>query len=236
MKIHHASVLALSLTLGCAAFAADPVTDAMNAAYAPYRVALFRTNSQAQPESEQAIARTSQEWQALIAQYAKAPPAPYNRDASFAKTLEDVAAVYAKASTEIQAKTLTQAHETLEKARDLMAELRRRNGVVVYSDHMNAYHAEMEHMLGDGPKWAAETQGAMLIMEKLGAMEYLAGRLRSEAPASVGTDPAFAGALQAVEKSLAGLRDAVLTQDAGKIRDALSRIKGPYSQFFLKFG
>lgn len=236
MKIQHAGVYFLGMATALSALAADPVTDAMTAAYAPYRVALFRTNSKAQLESEQAIMKTSQAWQGLMAQYAKAPPAPYNLDNSFAKTLSDVSDVYAKASSEIQEKKLVEAHETLEKARDLMAEMRRRNGVIVFSDHMNAYHSEMEHMLGDGPKWAAEPQGAMLVMEKLGTMEYLAARLRSEAPATLTVDPAFAPALQAVEKSLAALREAVMAQDVAKIREALSKIKGPYSQFFLKFG
>ena len=34
----------------------------MQAAYAPYRAALFRTNSKAQAESEQAIAQARQAW------------------------------------------------------------------------------------------------------------------------------------------------------------------------------
>ena len=38
-----------------AAFGADEATDAMQAAYASYRVALYRTNSKAQAESEQAF-------------------------------------------------------------------------------------------------------------------------------------------------------------------------------------
>lgn len=229
-------ITAFGLMTATAGFAADPVTDAMTAAYAPYRAALFRTNKGGQAESEAAMNQAIQAWGDLTAKYAKAPPAPYDRDAGFGKSLADVARIYDKASTEIRAGKLTVAHETLEEARDLMAEMRRRNHVVVYSDHMNAYHAEMEQLLTEASKWLGQPQGFMLLMEKLGAMEFLAARLRSEAPASATADPAFAPALKALEQSLSALRDATLAQDAARVREALGKVKGPYSQLFLKFG
>ena len=55
--------------------------------------------------------------------------------------------VYAKALAEVGANQLSRAHEMLEEARDIMADLRRRNQVITCSDHMNACHAEMEHVL-----------------------------------------------------------------------------------------
>ncbi|MFD0882670.1 hypothetical protein ACFQ2A_21755 [Variovorax dokdonensis] len=208
----------------------------MTAAYKPYRIALFRTNSKSQVESEVAIVQAAQAWRDLVLKFSKNPPPPYDRDADFGKALTDVDAVYARATAEINEQKLTEAHETLEKVRDLLAEIRRRNNVIVYSDHMNAYHAEMEQLLTQGPKWASQTQGFYLLMEKLGSMEYLAARLRSEAPPEVTSDAAFAPAMKLVEQSLAGLREAVLAQDATRVREALSKVKGPYSQLFLKFG
>ena len=236
MKLQNALISALGLLSTAMSFAADPVTDAMTSAYTPYRVALFRTNSKAQTESEAAIAQASQAWQEIITKYAKAPTPPYNRDTGFAKSLTDVAAVYEQASVEIRAKKLTEAHETLENARDLMAEIRRRNNVIVYSDHMNAYHAEMEHMLSEGPKWLEQPNGFLLLVEKLGSMAFLAARLKSEAPSAVASDPAFAPALKALEQSLSTLREAILSQDIARVRSAIQKIKGPYSQLFLKFG
>jgi len=230
-----ATALAASL-LAPAAHAADELTDAMQAAYAPYRAALFRTNSKAQAESEQAIAATRRSWQAIADKYGAKPPAPYDRDADFAATLSKVAAVYDRAEREIRQQQLPQAHETLEEARDLLAALRQRNGVVVYSDHMNAYHAEMEHVLTEGPKLLAAPQGAMQLMGTAGVLDYLARRLRSEAPPALQRDPEFAPALQAVEASVAALRSAVLSQDMAAVSKALSALKGPYSRMFIKFG
>ena len=236
IKLRNVLIPALGLMSTAMSFAADPVTDAITSAYTPYRIALFRTNNKAQTESEAAIAQASQAWQEIITKYAKAPTPPYNRDTGFAKSLTDVAAVYEQASVEIRAKKLTEAHETLENARDLMAEIRRRNNVIVYSDHMNAYHAEMEQMLTEGPKWLEQPNGFLLLMEKLGSMAFLAARLKSEAPSAVASDPAFAPALKALEQSVSALREAILSQDTARVRSAIQKIKGPYSQLFLKFG
>lgn len=236
MKFKRLGVAAFGLCAALSVMAADAVTDAMTAAYAPYRVALFRTNSNAQAESEQAMAQVRQSWKTVMDQFAARPAAPYDRDAGFAETLAQVAAVYEAAELQVRARNLPQAHETLEKARELMAQLRRRNGVIAYSDHMNAYHAEMEHLLHDAPGLLAQPQGMLLLMARVGTLDFLAQRLRSEAPAKVAADPAFAPALQGVEKSLSDLRQATLDQNSTQVREALEKIKKPYSQLFLKFG
>jgi len=56
------------------------------------------------------------------------PPAPCDRDPGFAATLKQVDDVYAKAQGQVADKRMVDAHATLEEARDLMADLRRRNG------------------------------------------------------------------------------------------------------------
>jgi hypothetical protein len=76
----------------------------MQAAYAPYRVALFRTNSNAQAESQQAIAQAQQAWTKLTEQYSAKPPAPYDRDPAFAASLVEVSRVYDEAAMEATAK------------------------------------------------------------------------------------------------------------------------------------
>jgi hypothetical protein len=229
------SSLAAALLLPVA-WAADEATDAMNAAYAPYRAALFRTNSKAQVESEQAIVSTRRAWQAVIDRYAGKPPLPYDRDADFASTLAKVAAVYEQAEREIREQQLPQAHETLEHARDLLSALRQRNGVIAYSDHMNAYHAAMEQILTAGPKLLSGPQGAIQLLPAVGVLEYLASRLRSDAPTALQRDAEFVSSVQAVEASVAVLRTAALSQDVAALRQALGALKGPYSRMFLKFG
>lgn len=216
--------------------AADPVTDAMSLAYAPYRSVLFRTNSRDQTESVQAMAQTQQAWKLLVDRFAGRAPIPYDSDPDFGMSLDAVTKVYEQASSEIGQGRLAQAHETLEKARDIMADLRRRNGVIVYSDHMNAYHTEMEHLLQQAEGLTGSPQGMLNLIKRVGVLGYLAERLRSEAPKALQNDAGFRSALQELEASVYMLHRAAMSQNAATARDALSRLKGPYSKMFLAFG
>lgn len=236
-KFHkQVAILAISVCAVMPAFAADAITDAMQAAYGPYRVALFKTNSNSQAEAQQAMTQAQQAWGKLATQFGSKPPAPYDRDAAFGTSLADVSKVYAKAAEQVLANQLTTAHETLEAARDIMAQLRRRNQVIVYSDHMNAYHSEMEHVLNDGSKTLALPNGMQQLTAQVGALAYLSKKLGTEAPASYSSNAEFVELLKAVDKSVADLQSALLAQNASAVKEAIEKIKTPYSKLFLKFG
>ena len=224
------------LSAATVALAADPVTDAMQKTYAPYRVALFKTNNNAQEDSRQAVIQAQQGWTRIVSEFGSNPPAPYAGDPAFAVSAAAVNKVYAKALEQIAQNQLVEAHETLEEVRDILADMRRRNQVVVFSDHMNAYHAEMEHFLNDGEKTIAAPNGMLELTAKAGALEYLAGRLKSEAPASLLKSEEFLALLKAVEKSVTDLKAALFAQDASRVKEAIGKLKGPYSKMFIKFG
>ncbi|MCF8168944.1 MAG: hypothetical protein K9J77_10065 [Rhodoferax sp.] len=225
-----------ALCVGATAWAADPITDAMQAAYGPYRMALYKTNGTSQSESREALLQAQQGWEKLGAQFGAKPVAPYDRDPAFAASVAEVGKVYAKALDEINANQLKAAHNTLEHARDVMSAMRQRNQVVVFSDHMNAYHEVMEHLLDDGEAVLAKPKGLLLMASQTGALAHLAKRLGSQAPASLSTNPEFTTLLKAVETSVAQLEAAVLKEDASAVKEALGKLKGPYSKLFAKFG
>lgn len=62
-------VLALSLAASASLWAADPVTDALQQAYAPYRAALFKTNTGSQADSQQVIGQAQAAWTQIISQF-----------------------------------------------------------------------------------------------------------------------------------------------------------------------
>ena len=238
-RIHHtlkALALAALLSAGASAQAADPVTDAMQAANAPYRMALFKTNGKSQPEAQQALTQAQQAWDKLGAQFSAKPSAPYDRDPAFAASVAEVAKVYTKAMAEINANQLADAHNTLEHARDVMADMRQRNNVVVFSDHMNEYHSQMELIVVDGNATLAQPKGLLTLTAQAGTLGYLAKRLSTQAPASLTQNPEFSALLAAVNQSVASLETALLNQDMAAAKDAIGKLKGPYSRLFAKFG
>lgn len=231
--------LALCVALGGASattHAADAVTDALQQAYAPYRAALFKTNMGTQAEAQQAIDQARAAWAAIGQRYGANVPAPYDRDAGFATTLAAVNSIYAEAAAQIAKQQLPQAHDTLEAVREQLAELRHRNGVVVFSDAMNAYHAQMEVVMTEGPKQLAGPQGVIVLAGAVGALDHLARNLAPQASADVANHPEFKAMLQAVRGSVDALQTAVRSQDAAAITAAIAKLKGPYSKLFAKFG
>ena len=228
--------LLLSAAASLPALAADATTDALQAAYAPYRAALSATNGKSAPDAATAVGAAAAAWDKLASQLRPPMAPPYDRDPAFADTLQRVQAVYANADRQVMAGQLPQAHEALEAVRELLADLRRRNGVVVFSDHMNAYHAQMERLLGEGPRALEKGDGWLALAGHAGVLDYLAQRLRSEAPAALAKQAEFEPLLNAVLASSAQLRQAVQRQDAAAARDALGKLKSPYSRLFVKFG
>ena len=237
----------LAAAIACASpvWAADAFTEAVQATYPAYRSVLFKTNSATQEECRQALAQAQSAWQQVAGRFAAGAPSPYDRDTQTSATLREVAAVYAQAGAEIERNQLKEAHETLEKVRDLLAAMRQRNQVVVFSDHMNAYHEQMEHVLtagpgllgGGGTNGTSSTSGGLTALAlEVGALQHLAGRLSSQADAGLRANPEFNTLLKAVQQSVADLRAAVLAQDAAAAKAALGKLKGPYSRLFLKFG
>ncbi len=236
----HASFKALGLAMSLAfvgmAHAADPVTDLMQAANAPYRMALYKTNGNSQQEAQQALTQAQAMWSKLEAQFAAKPVAPYDRDAAFAASVAEVSQVYQQAAKEVAVGELSKAHNTLERVRDVTADMRLRNNVVVFSDHMNAYHSQMEVVLIHGSETLAQPKGMLLLTAQTGALSYLAKQLGAQAPAALQQNAEFGGLLKAVEQSVGNVEAALLNQDAAAVKEAIGKLKGPYSKLFAKFG
>ena len=228
-------VATLAGTLGWAQ-AVAPVTEAMQLANAPYRMALFKTNGTSQSEALLALVQAQAAWDKLAQQFMAKVPAPYDRDAAFGASVAAVAKVYTQAQSEINAGDLKAAHNTLEEARDIMSELRRRNQVVVFSDHMNTYHEVMEHVMVDGADTLAKPQGMLRLTMQVGVLRHTADRLRTQAPEALTQKPEFMALLQAVQQSVTQLEEAVLAQDSAAAKAAIGKLKGPYSKLFAKFG
>ncbi len=230
------AALVLSGVFAGTALAADPLTDAVQAAYAPYRAALYLTNGKDAAEAATAVSRARQAWTDVATRFASAVPAPYQGDTLWPSTLTQVGAAYDKAASQVQAGQLAPAHETLEQVRDLLAGLRQRNGVVVYSDHMNAYHEEMEHVVVEGRKQLGDAAAAQALLARVGALDYLARRLRTQAPETLTRDAEFTALQAKVEESVATLKQALIKQDLPAAREAVGKVKGPYSRLFRQYG
>lgn len=216
--------------------AADALTEAIQKAYPPYRAVLSKTNGKSQAEARAVLDQAREGWARIASQYGVRPPPPYDLDKQLPQTFDDIDKAYAKASREVDQNALSKAHATLEEIRDLLADLRKRNNVIVLSDHMNSYHTAMEEMVEDGVALQAKPDGQLRLMARVGVLDYLAKNLSSEAAPELKANAEFVELAKGVTKSVSDLEAAVLANNETALKDALGALKKTYSRLFIKFG
>ncbi len=232
------SAAAIAALLASSSVWAGPFADfetQVRSTYAGYRVALFQTNKNDKAATLDALKGLTAQWSALTQKWSASPPPQYADDAKYPDTLKSVAAVIAQATAEADKGELAKSHETLEKIRDDLAALRERNGVVVFSDRMNAYHTKMEGVLGEGYD-GFSAAGLGRLREDAAILAYLYSDIAARPPADAAGKPDYAQALGAMKASIDALQAAARAGDADAAKKAVGGLKGPYSLLFLKFG
>ena len=191
------------------------------------------TNAGKPEAAVKAVDAFQQKWDALAAANSSAPP-QYADDPAYGETLAKVAAIAKSAAGEVAAGKLPEAHETLEAIRFQIGGLHERNGIVGFSDRMNAYHAKMEEVLtSDYSGFDAAGLGA--LREDAAVLAYLAADIKAHPPVEA-SDPAYKPLLDGMIDSVAKLAAAAKSGDAAAAKAALGGLKVPYSKLFLKFG
>lgn len=243
MKKHSISFVVLSILLMSVVSVSSAETvfhqfyQQQNEAYARYRAALFQTNKNEQESSLKAVSLFLQLWDVIIQQYADAPPEIFAADPEWKTTLENIATIAAKGKVGIEAGALAEAHETLELIRDELTDLRQRNHVIVFSDHINTYHEVMEHLLEAGYTADNINDTALnAIREQLGVLEFLSTRIHENAPQEYRQNETYQQLEQGLFASIQALRDAVDKKSPEEIATAIQNLKVPYAKLFVNFG
>lgn len=229
-------VTVLFLTVGAAC--ASPVAEfeaSYRAMYASYRTALFATNAGDPAKATEALAGFADQWNALATTYAAAPPPQYADDPLWPETVAGVTAFVDEAGSSVAAGKLPEAHEILEGVRNTFSELHSRNGIETFSDRMNAYHAQMEIVLGTD---AGALDAAMMptLLENAGVLAYLAQDVLVAPPPEAEGNAQYATLAGEFDASVVAFVAAVRAADVPAIQAAIAKLKPAYSKFFVKFG
>ncbi|MEX1663558.1 hypothetical protein AB4874_18365 [Thioclava sp. 15-R06ZXC-3] len=228
--------LALLGTTGTGVWA-GPYSDGetqLRQAYGAYRAALFLSNQGKEPETEAALGKFQAAWSTLATQWRSAPPPQYGDDPKLDATLTQVSDIVRKAEGQVADGALAPAHETLEQVRYALGDLHTRNGVIGFSDRMNAYHAEMEEVLGRNYAAMGSEAGAQLI-EDAAILRYLAIQIVQN-PAPEANDPAYQKLVDGLAISAANFYDAALSGKLPVALAARAQLKPSYARLFAKFG
>jgi hypothetical protein len=198
-------------------------------AYADYRKALFETNQKNKAATDTALSAFSARWSTLSKAWKANPPPQYADDSKLGETLDAVERIANQAQAASGQGDLGKSHDILEAIRDQLGALRARNGVISFSDRMNAYHAAMEHTL----ELADITKE--LALENAAILAHLAKDIAGNRPMNVDSI-AFDASLKALEDSVAAFQRAARSGDKSAIDATRNALKQPYSRMFLRFG
>lgn len=232
------SLALLTLLASTIAGNSGPVADfenALYAAYADYRVALFMTNNGKTEESSKAMSEMISKWSKIEADWGESPPPQYADDPKWHDTLSAVAETAEKAAAEVGANKLPEAHATLEKIREEIGELHQRNGIQSFSDRLNAYHSVMEKIL-ETDLSKLDDANFMHINEEAAVLAFLADEALDNAPQETASSAEFGPLAKAMAGSANELLSAARARDAEKLKTAIARLKPAYAKLFLKFG
>ncbi len=211
---------------------AGPVGDAeaqIGEAYADYRAALFQTNQKDSAATHVALTAFHTRWGALSAAWKTSPPPQYVDDPKLTDTLDIVIRITNEAKAAAAMGDLQKSHDILEAIRGEIGALRGRNGLISFSDRMNAYHEVMEHATDGGEMTTTSA------LEHAGVLAYLAKDLGANRPSGVDA-AAFDAAFKALEASVKAFQGAARSGDKAATDLARKGLKSPYSRMFLRFG
>jgi hypothetical protein len=206
-------------------------------AYAAYRKALFQTNRKDAEKSEKANEMFIQQWKQIKQTYSAKPPEVFSSDPGWESTLTSIEEIAQKSVGQIAEGHFAEAHETLEAIRDELADLRKRNSVIVFSDHINNYHEVMEGLLEGGytpEKINSQTMGQ--IYGQFAILQYLAAAIKENAPLKYKDNQQFQQLEAGLFGSLEDLDNALESKDPASISTAINMLKPAYAKLFVNFG
>jgi len=235
-------LLVLGAMAGTGARAAEPgpFIAAVSAAYPQFKMAWFycRTGNDflAQEELESFVAA----WRRIDGRFRDAPPTAFARDAQWKTSLGEVAASLDRAAGLVRAGKARDAMQPLAAVRRALGALRRRNGVVIFSDHVDAYGAVVDRLValrGRTRSQTALTDADIKAYAALaGELRAAVAKLRERAPADLKGDSGFTGSLEGNLASIDKLERNIRSRQAKAIYGSVAAVRADYILLFTRYG
>lgn len=208
-------------------------------AWAHCRDALYqsRPGGGDQPATSEALAAFVAAWDELEERWGDAPPPHYSEDVTFSHELAQVGEVGRRAAAFARTGRVGQAHAALSQIPALLAEMRRKNGIETYTDHLDAFAEALAEITDDSfdtPELSPRQ--VVLLVKHVGALAYLGERLEKRAPARLAGDEAFLALLETLNAELRSLEAAAIAGQRTPVRAVLSDIRRTFERLYLFYG
>lgn len=227
------AVMAMLATGGAQAGEGAEFDARLAQAWAHYRSALHHSGRSGEAQvAKVELAAFLDSWRSMQERWGHRPPPQYSEETEWKETIEAVAGIAARAIVELERKDPDDARSTLDEVGAVLADLRRRNNVVAFSDHMIEFAHALEDAIG------AETPSARSAparRDQMAVLRYLAERIQKNAPHSLQQDPDFSKMADNLQANIQRARTLAEGKAEGLDR-ALAAIRASFERLQLKFG
>lgn len=207
-------------------------------AYPSYRQAMFYLRSDNQAVAALELDGFVEQWNALAARWAGSPPDSYADDSTWAKTLRDIGARGGRALTLLDAGDGKGALEVLSPVRGMLGDLRRRNGIVAFSDCVDELSAAMDIFARYRRELTdlSDRKAVEPVRRHAAVVAYLFERCDRRAPEPIAKDAEFRRLMDGARVSMDRVWTGFETGDARLYRIGIGELRSFERILFLRFG
>ena len=177
-------------------------------------------------------------WSEVLRSFKGDPPDAYSEEPEWDSILEFISDQINATQTALKEGSSEDARVYLFNIRGTLSNLRRRNGLFVFSDCMDEIERSVEDLsfLRDDLPSFADNEATDLFKGQLAVTDYLFSRCRDRASEALKEDPEFNRALDDIQFVLDTLRTAARKGDRAQVNKLVDRLIGLAADFIIRYG
>lgn len=236
---------ALAFFMGLIAFPqsvpAAPVHDfneAMAGAYGHYRAAAFYLRTENPAVASVELRQMAARWKAIQERFGKSPPGIYSRDRQWQSTLEKISQRTADGLKAASGGDAKAARKHIGPIRKMLSQLRRRNGVVTYSDCVDQANLSFKRLFRfrHNPPGFEPSEPLDALRRQTAVTQHWYEKCRKQAPKAFRDNPEFIRLMDRSLYSLSRIWVAIREKNELNLINILRGLHSSDQLLFLKFG
>jgi hypothetical protein len=220
---------------------ADETADFLKAsaeAYRPYRGAVVYLHTGNAGIAALALEEMAERWARVCGRYRARPPPAFAADPSWRASLDEVSRRIEEARARIEAGDAAGAGAILGPIRTVLGDLRRRNGVVTFSDRIDAFSAALESLWvhRDDPPDLSDAGVVARLAAQARALREALETVHKDVPAALAGDPQLHRLLEGSRTAAGRLEQAIDGGDRELFIGTLRELRSFEQILWLNFG
>jgi len=207
-------------------------------AYTHYREAVFYSRSDNTPVAALALDEFVVKWGVVVEHFADSPPPEFAGDALWGETLRDILARAESGLESLDADDPKVAREAIGPIRGMLGELRRRNGVVTWSDLVDELSAAMDVLARyrRDVKDLDDAGTVAKVREQAAIVAALFERCSKEAAPKIAGEPEFIRLIEGASESMGRLLTSLETRSLRLYRIGIGELRSYERIMYMRFG